>query len=201
MENGNIVNRYGLLTNKIYSEAELNAIDKRSAKSLRLLVNKFLRTNKATFLAKKINIYLYGPNRVGKTWFLHALSNYIINEYKIKSLYFITAPKLYKIYIKNPIKDDNTTWINFIATRKILILDDLGQEYRAKSGFAETNFEELIRWRFNNSRITIISGNATPKTIKEVYGQSFSNFIEGEYIAYEIREDINMSKLKLVERI
>lgn len=192
---------FGLFTNPAYYNADIKGIDKRSSESLQLLCNKIFTTDKEKFYKEKWNMYLYGLPRRGKTWVMHALLNHIIKVYNEKSVYFITSPDLYQYHITGAKMSDGSKWINFVASRKFLALDDLGQEYRSQSGFAETKIENFLRWRFNHGLTTFVSSNATLDTLKEVYGQSFADFISGEFISFDVSDGINMSEVILADKL
>lgn len=181
----------------VFDKAEIKNVDKRASAKLIKFLEKF-----DTFSLSEIpNIYLFGKNRVGKSWSLHAMLNKIL-ALNCKSVYYISAYDLHICYVKDTRwdVDPNYSFVEYLESVKYLFLDELAQEYRAKSGFAETSIENFIRKRFLNGRKTIIAGNGSIKALDEIYGQSFSNFIGSEYYTVEIDEGANMSKLKLQDK-
>ena len=58
----------------------------------------------------------------------------------------------------------------------LLVLDDIGQEYRTSSGFTESLLHELIRRRVEDSRPTVVTTNVEPDDMYSVYGPSFDSF-------------------------
>jgi DNA replication protein DnaC len=58
----------------------------------------------------------------------------------------------------------------------LLVLDDIGQEHRTKTGFTEKELHELLRIRYESARPTIITTNITPENMESVYGTSFESF-------------------------
>ena len=59
---------------------------------------------------------------------------------------------------------------------KILVLDDLGKEYRTASGWAENTFDALLRARFNAGLPTIITTNYSLDKWDDMYGESMGSF-------------------------
>lgn len=59
---------------------------------------------------------------------------------------------------------------------KLLILDDLGKEYRTAAGWAENNFDAVLRSRFNNGLPTIITTNVPLSNWGDVYGEPMESF-------------------------
>jgi len=190
---------YGFLPR--YADASFSKLRKDSARELRILRRKFMEISKDKFYKERFNIYLYSSYRVGKTWILHAIANYIIEKYIENSVYYVTLPKLMDYFMKGSMYDEDTTWVNFLASRRVLIIDDVGQEYRSKSGFAETKFENLIRWRFNHKKITYLAGNGNLEALEQLYGESLSAFIDGEYIVIDIEDTRNLSKIILKNKL
>lgn len=69
---------------------------------------------------------------------------------------------------------------------KLLILDDLGKEYRTASGWAENTFDALLRTRFNYGLPTIITTNVPIESWSDVYGESMYSFLHEAFITYQV---------------
>jgi len=192
-----MANRYGLLP--YYEKADLKDLVKEASDEFHKLKKFFDTISNEELYVKRPNVYLFGAQRRGKTWMLHAIMNKIIEMFAEKSLFYITAPHLMRLMLKDD-RDEATgeSLLNVVTQKKILFLDDLGQEYKPHSGFVENRFEEFLRWRFSHNKITFVSGNATIEHIEQIYGKSFGDFLGGEYITFEVTEDaIDLSKLFL----
>ena len=67
---------------------------------------------------------------------------------------------------------------NYIET-SFLVLDNVGQEYRRDgSDFVPIIFDEIIRKRKANGKVTIITTNKDPKKLKEVYGGALFSILQ-----------------------
>lgn len=192
---------HGLFTRDEYRNARFDNLHAKASPEIQRLVKKFSLTTKDTLYKKKLNFFIFGNHRIGKTWFLHALANHLIVKFNERSLYYATCPKLYE-YFKKHSKRKDSTWVTFLASVRFLFLDDLGLEYRgAASGFAETYIENFVRFRFNSGRVTILSSNAGVDSLYDIYGKSFAKFIEGEFVVIELPSDVNMSQVILHEKL
>lgn len=185
----------GLFTRPEYRNADIANIDNRASKELKALCKKYLLVSKEKYFEERTNIYLCGEYRVGKTWFFHALANFLIKKFGEKSVYYITAPKIQELFQKNKEWQNGYTWKEYLKSIKILFIDDLGLEYRgANTGFIETELENLIRHRYNYNRITYIASNADTTTLAKTYGKSFAEFIESEYVVFDIEKGVNIGE-------
>jgi DNA replication protein DnaC len=69
---------------------------------------------------------------------------------------------------------------------KLLILDDLGKEYRTSSGYAENTFDALLRSRYNFGLPTIVTTNVPVNDWSEVYGDSMYSFLHEAFITHHV---------------
>lgn len=69
---------------------------------------------------------------------------------------------------------------------KILVLDDLGKEYRTASGWSENTFDALLRSRFNAGLPTIITTNVPLQQWADVYGAPMASFAYEAFFPYVI---------------
>jgi len=76
--------------------------------------------------------------------------------------------------------------LDAVRTRSLVVIDDIGQEYRTQSGFTESFFHELIRVRYDNALPTIITTNIDPESMRGVYGDSFESFQHDAFDSYPL---------------
>ena len=70
---------------------------------------------------------------------------------------------------------------------QIFVLDDLGKEYRTSTGWAENQFDALLRSRFNAGLPTIVTTNVPLKDWGTVYGESMGSFAHEAFIPLVIK--------------
>lgn len=68
----------------------------------------------------------------------------------------------------------------------LLILDDLGKEYRTATGWAENTFDALLRARFNAGLPTIITTNYSLDKWDDMYGESMGSFGHEAFVPIDV---------------
>lgn len=194
--------KFGLHLRPEYAEANLKTIHKKASKDLKDLCKKIIEIPKDDFYKKNFHLYLYGPYRAGKTWFFHAVMNYLYDNFAEERMHFITSPNLLELFRSRKMYDSEYTWVQYLSNMRFLVVDDIGQEYRGSgTGFAETYLEQFIRWRVNNGFITYLGGNGNVDELIKVYGGSFGELIDSEFVTFDIENSPNMGKVILQEKL
>ena len=73
-----------------------------------------------------------------------------------------------------------------IRTVDLLVLDDVGKEYRTESGFAENTIESVLRDRSQSMRPTILTSNLRPNKIEQVYSADLAALLRETMIPLRI---------------
>lgn len=187
-------NEYGILP--FYKNAALKDLKGKTDKRIKNFISEFVKTQESEVYKRNTSFYIYGNNRIGKTWAFHCMLNHIIKNYKEKSVYFVSAVDLIE-YHKQNIYYKNTEYkfSQFLASVKILFIDDMGKEYRREGGeFVTSVYEKFLRYRFNHNKITYISGNAHIDLFKTLYASSsLWYFLKSEYVILDITEGENLA--------
>lgn len=185
-----------------YAKASLDNLHPDTPRDIVALVKKISKMSKEAILKANDNMYLNGGNRVGKTYALHAIANKFISL-GIKSTLIVSATDLAKYFQERTInRDYDALWTDVAAEKKILLIDGLGKEYKnSQSGFFESQINSLVRKRVENMRITFIESKYSVEELSSVYGEEFADLIRGEFICFDIKDNVNMSNRILSERI
>lgn len=78
-----------------------------------------------------------------------------------------------------------------------LLLDDVGKEHRGGSGFVQTIFDNLIRYRAQHRLPTLLTTNYTKSELKGTYGDSAMSLLEGKLYPVTVTgSDYRVSQLK-----
>lgn len=64
-----------------------------------------------------------------------------------------------------------------IESARVLVIDDLGQEYSDKSEFFISRFDDVISCRYDSGRTTILTANMSKEAFKERYGERVADRI------------------------
>jgi DNA replication protein DnaC len=127
------------------------------------------------------SLLLHGSNGVGKTWASCAIAKEALKF--TANVIYISMPTLIQVYIDRPRFSDDFTWEQVLANWHLLVLDDLGKEYRGSgSGHSENRIQALIRDRVQKLKSTVISTNLSLDDIEQTYGESFASLV----LEYEI---------------
>lgn len=111
----------------------------------------------------KWSLFLYGPPNTGKSfaaayWLKQRAS-------KLRS----TTAKSKKWIIANGLTMVDRQDLRSLIDQQYLVVDDLGAEYSASSGYFNQLLYQLIATRYDNELKTIFTSNMTGKEIKEHY--------------------------------
>lgn len=116
-------------------------------------------------------IYLYGDLGLGKTLFLNALANYLIN--KNKSITFLTTTNLFEYITKNLDynKELNYDVINKMKNVDFLIIDDIGIE-KANNWFLFSILYPILDHRLKERKTVCFSSNFSINELKKYWSKS-----------------------------
>lgn len=106
-------------------------------------------------------LLIFGPNGTGKT----SAAIVIAKEARRlgASVLFVQAEEFRQGVIDKTMFSDEQTLYERAKEVDMLVLDDLGKEHSGDSGYAERLFENLIRLRTSNKKVTVITTNLIPK--------------------------------------
>ena len=145
------------------------------------------------FGVKFKNLFFYGDTGLGKTFLCNCIAKEILNMGK--SVLYKTAPELFKMLdeIRFSNYEKNIEREKIIFDCDLLIIDDLGSEYKTKP--LESDLFNIINIRFLNKKPVIISTNVNANELPEFYTQRIISRIYGYYNIFEFTgEDIRMKK-------
>jgi DNA replication protein DnaC len=76
--------------------------------------------------------------------------------------------------------------LQIAAASHVLVIDDLGQEYRTATGFTRDKLHEMLRVRYESAKPTILTSNLELAEMRDVYGASFDSFRHDAFDAFEM---------------
>lgn len=160
-----------------YRNFSLSSINQPESKLIVASINAYVK-NLKVHKPKGRGIYLWGNTGNAKT----ALASIILIE-ALKQGYTAYFTDLIKCmeFVTDGWKDEAVK-ANFgikVLQSQFLVIDDVGKEYKSKTGFTEAHFDMIFRERANNLLPTILTSNLAPTEIATDYGKRlFSIFSE-----------------------
>lgn len=178
-----------------YWDADLSKLTSSQKKAL----GRYLATLKNQ-VSSGIGLFIWGPNSTGKSYIAGALCKKVWSSWRVTS-YCVTASQMKDSWIDDQQASygSEETVVERIEAVRFLVIDDLGKEHRAASGFAENKFGALLRSRVRSNKTTVITTNMDPKEFGKTYGESTSQLAKECF--YPVKLDgVNMRD-KASERI
>ena len=148
--------------------------------------------NLPEMLGKGVGLYLWSDeNGTGKT----SLSAIVVKEALRygRTAFFEESSRLKTRLVNKEAFEEGTSVEARIEMVDLLVLDDIGKEYRTNSGYAENLIETLVRNRVQKVRTTIMTGNVPPRDLQKLYSEDFSALMKESMIpinvtGYDFRE-------------
>lgn len=132
-------------------------------------------------------VLFYGPNGSGKTF---TASHIAIGGYRLGySVRFLSAPDL--LDLLSPGSGLSDSVMDTCRDVDLLIIDDLGKEYRGKAGYFETKLDNILRSRCFAKLPTVITSNLTGEKFETIYQRTVADLLK-ECILPILFPDLNL---------
>lgn len=126
-------------------------------------------------------LLFYGSTGLGKTFTSECIAREFIK--KGKDVYYTSAPRLFSIFEDYKFGRNTTAEakriIDYISSVDLLIIDDLGTEFRTQ--YTDSILFDIINTRTNENQHMIISTNLNPTQLEPTYSQRISSRILGNF--------------------
>jgi DNA replication protein DnaC len=128
-------------------------------------------------------LLLLGPGGRGKSYVAAAVLNAAVPKYRVRFIPLARLIRLAQSRFEASGKDfDAYELVNneLIGLRNVidfLVIDDVGKEYRSSSGYAQSEFDYTLRYRYDEGLPTIMTSNLSIDEWTEVYGEPMASFV------------------------
>lgn len=135
--------------------------------------------NVESLIANGLGVAAFGANGSGKT----TLCTYILKAALRAgfSAYFFIMESLLSLVKAGFDEVELRERLRRIRDVDVLLLDDLGREYTARTGFVEAQVDELFRYRDSMSLTTLFTTNLSGPACEEKYGPALRSLWSGSF--------------------
>lgn len=181
-----------------YWEASLNAIPDWLVYKPK--VEKYLGSI-LEMLDQGIGLYLWSTeNGSGKTSIAALIAKEALRYGR--TVFFEESSRLKGMLINKEQFEEGTSIEERMMMVDVLILDDVGKEYRTSSGYAENVIETLVRARVQKVKTTIMTGNVHPKDMKKIYSEDFSALLKESVVPVNVTgHDFREARAKALSKL
>lgn len=140
-----------------------------------------------------VGLYLYGQVGSGKT----SVATIVLQELAYQRVVpgqFVRMPDLLNWYL------NEKPLFKRVLARRVLAIDDLGNEYRTNTEFVSSMLEELLRYRVDNKRTTLITSNYSLDGLADKYSLVIPSLILGSSLVLSFEgHDFRLLKQKQLQ--
>ena len=152
-------------------------------------------------LDQGIGLYLWSTeNGTGKTSIASLIAKEALRYGK--TVFFEESSRLKGMLINKEQFEEGTSIEARMMMVDVLILDDIGKEYRTSSGYVENVIETLVRARVQKVKTTIMTGNVHPKDMQKIYSEDFSALLKESVVPVNVTgHDFREARAKALSKL
>lgn len=156
--------------------------------------------NAEDYVRAGMGLLIHGPVGTGKT----LLGNLVIKElvklgYDCFGTTFASTVEAFTAGWGNN-KAEKEWFARKFMHSQVLLLDDLGKEFRSDSGLSPTTFDHIIRTRVQSARPTILTTNMTAAELKNGYGAAVLSMLVEQSVEIELSGEDYRPKRKEIKQ-
>lgn len=108
-----------------------------------------------------LGLYIYGTTGTGKSY----ISCYVLEQAILKgySTFFCTVEQY-----KRALFDKDSDYIYNVNESDFTLIDDYGREFSDTKGFIDSQVDEMLRYRYDRNKPTIITSNILSRDIENL---------------------------------
>lgn len=142
----------------------------------------------ANFVSRGIGLLIGGPYGAGKTMLTTLLLKELLKKgYKCYSTTFASTVEAFTAGWKS--HEEQRYFQEKFVNSDVLLLDDLGREFRSKNGLNETTFDNILRTRVQGGRPTFITTNMPLSELEKGYGSAVLSLLREVSLEYSFPEN------------
>ena len=149
-------------------------------------IKKYLEGHE-NFVSRGIGLLMGGPYGAGKTMLTSLLLKELVKlGYKCYATTFANTVDTFTAGWKS--LEEQRYFREKFVTSDVLLLDDLGREFKTKNGLSESTFDNILRQRVQGGRPTFITTNLSLSDLETGYGGAVLSLLREVSIEFEFPE-------------
>ncbi len=135
-----------------------------------------------------VGLLLTGSFGSGKTLSATLLLKELVKRgYHCYATTFASMVETYTAGWRDP--EDKKYFIRKVVNSDVLLLDDLGKEFKRSNRLAETTFDDVLRTRVQAGRATLLTTNMTKEELGDGYGGAALSLLREVILTYQFSGD------------
>lgn len=137
-------------------------------------------------VARGVGMILTGEWGVGKTMAMNLMMKDLLKLGH--SVYATTFSSMIDMFTAGwRSQEDKQKFESRVRMSQVLLIDDLGKEYKTKTGLAESTFDSVLRSRVQGGRPTFITTNMSTKEMESGYGSAIMSLFAEAAMIREVK--------------
>jgi DNA replication protein DnaC len=160
--------------------------------------------NHEQYVSRGVGVMFTGPFGAGKTMASTLLLKDLMHlGYSVYSTTFTGMIDMFTAGWNSV--DDKRYFEKKMKASQILLLDDVGKEFRTKNNLSESTFDNVLRYRVQHSKPTFITTNMTHNDMAGGYGSAifsllFEAALDHEFIGGDFRKTVTNRTLDEIDK-
>lgn len=126
------------------------------------------------------SLFFFGGTGLGKTFLSSCIANELLHEGR--NIVFCSLPDILRQINDETFGKTQGSTAEILKNAELVILDDLGSEF--KTSFNDSAFYEIINYRLNGEKPTIISTNLSVGELNSRYNERIVSRIIGSFLPF-----------------
>lgn len=135
------------------------------------------------FVARGLGMLFSGPFGTGKTMVANLILKDLVKQgYRCFGTTFASMISMFTSGWKS--YEEQQLFESRIKNSQVLLLDDVGKEFKTKTNLAESTFDDVLRTRIQTGRPTLMTTNMSLADMREGYGSAVLSLLQETSITH-----------------
>lgn len=149
------------------------------------LVQSYIAEHKK-FISRGLGLLFTGPFGTGKTMLANlVLKDLVKHGYRCYATTFSSMISMFTSGWKS--FEEQQLFESRIKNSQVLLLDDVGKEFKTKTKLSESTFDDVLRTRIQTGRPTLMTTNMSLADMREGYGSAVLSLLQETSISHTFK--------------